>query len=94
MSKILRVPLVSWCTVIVGALLVIYVSLIATVMTYASLTIEFSQSVKSDESAVAELETQYLRIVDNLTSIDYTAQGYALPVATVFVAASRQTALR
>lgn len=85
---------VSLCTGIVAVLVVCYIGLIATVMGYAALTVEFTQSVRNDEAAVAVLESQYLAAVARITSIDYAAEGYAKPVATAFVSAKNVTALR
>ncbi len=75
-------------------LAVAYVGLIAVVMSYAALTVSFSQSVKNDEAAVATLESQYLAAVASITGIDYIAAGYASPVAEVFVPTEDATALR
>jgi len=85
---------VSLCGVAVGVLLIVYIVLIATVMSYAALTIEFSQSVKDDEASVAAFESQYLAEVARTTATDYTAEGYALPLAKTFVRAKSATALR
>ena len=82
------------CSGVVAILAVSYIGLIAVVMSYAALTIEFSQSVKSDEAVVATLEGQYLSSVANVTSVDYSADGYAAPVAEIFVPAKSVTALR
>lgn len=79
---------------VVAVLLVVYIGLIAMVMSYAALTIEFSQSVRNDESAVATLEGQYLSTVARTTTTDYTALGYAMPIAKTFVPAKSATALR
>lgn len=79
---------------VVGVLLVAYIGLIAVVMSYAALTIEFSQSVKNDEAAVASLESQYLATVARTTTTDYLAEGYAPPIAKIFVPAKSVTALR
>ncbi|MDP2651746.1 MAG: hypothetical protein Q8O94_01275 [bacterium] len=84
----------SLCCGAVGILVVAYIGLIAVVMSYAALTIEFSQSVRNDESAVATLEGQYLSTVARITSTDYVAAGYALPNAKIFVPAKSVTALR
>lgn len=86
--------LLPLCYGAVGVLLVAYIGLIAVVMSYAALTVEFSQSVKNDEAAVAVLEGQYLAGVAHLTSIDYAAEGYAKPTAKVFVRTESVTALR
>ncbi len=86
--------LVSLCVTLVLVLLVAYIGLMATVMSYAVLTVEFSQSVRSDESTVAELESQYLDRVSQITGADYTALGYAKPVTQIFVRAESATALR
>lgn len=78
----------------VGVLMVTYIGLIAVVMSYAALTIEFSQSERNDEAAVAILEKQYLASVARITGTDYAAEGYAKPVATIFVRTESMTALR
>jgi len=82
------------CSGAVAVLAVVYIGLIAVVMSYAALTIEFSQSVKNDESVVASLEWQYLSTVAEITGSDYSAAGYALPIAKIFVPAKSVTALR
>ena len=82
------------CSGILAVLAVAYVGLIAVIMSYAALTIEFSQSVRNDESKVAALEGQYLSSVAQITNTDYAAAGYALPVAKIFVQAKSVTALR
>jgi hypothetical protein len=79
---------------IVGVLLLTYIGLIAIVVSYAALTVEFTQSVKQDEAHVATLEAEYLAGVARITEIDYTAAGYTKPVAQIFVAAKGVTALR
>jgi hypothetical protein len=78
----------------VGAFVVVYIGLIAVVMSYAALTVEFSQSVKNDEAAVATLEGQYLASVARIQSLDYHAAGYSMPEAKIFVPAASMTALR
>lgn len=75
-------------------LAIAYIGLIAVVMSYAALTISFSQSVKNDEAAVAVLESQYLTNVALITNTNYIAAGYALPIAQVYVPAKEVTALR
>lgn len=78
----------------VTILVLVYITLIAVVMSYAALTIEFSQSVRSDEAAVASLESAYLARVASTTSIDYALAGYAKPVAESYVPAAGATALK
>ena len=84
----------SLCYGTVGVLLIAYIGLIAVVMSYATLTVEFSQSVKNDEAAVAVLEGQYLAGVAHITGTDFIAEGYAKPATKVFVRAESVTALR
>ncbi len=86
--------MVPFCIGTVVVLLVMYIGLIATVMSYAALTVEFSQSVKNNESVVAVLEGRYLEAVARITATDYLAEGYALPTAKTFVRAKSATALR
>lgn len=87
-------PLTAVCSGILAILAVAYIGLIAIVMSYAALTIEFSQSVRNDESAVATLEGQYLSVVLEITRFDYAAAGYTLPAAKIFVPMKSVTALR
>jgi hypothetical protein len=54
-------------------------------MSYAVLTIQFSQSERNDEATVATLESQYLVALTTITTTDYTAEGYAQPIAVLFV---------
>lgn len=90
----LSFSLASFCSGTVGVLLVTYIGLIAVVMSYATLTVEFSQSVKNNEATVAVLEARYLASVAHITSMDYLMEGYAIPIAKIFVPAKSVTALR
>jgi hypothetical protein len=77
-----------------GGLIVVYLGLIATAMTYAALEVEFTQYTKNDEAAVASLEASYLASVATITSTNYAAAGYSQPVAEVYVPGAPETALR
>ena len=90
----LPVSIPTFCSGIAVVLMVTYVGLIAVVMSYAAMTIEFSQSVRNDEAVVATLEAQYLSTVARITTSDYTTAGYARPLTKVFVPAKSATALR
>lgn len=85
---------VSYAATLAGALFVAYLALIAVVMSYAALTVEFSQQERNDEATVAGLEAQYLAQVAAVTTTDYVALGYAKPAAQLFVSAAPATALR
>ena len=82
------------CFSLVMVLAVAYVGLIAVVMSYAAHTVEFSQSVRNEETAVAMLECEYLATMARITKTDYVAAGYAEPSIKVFVPAKSVTALR
>ncbi len=84
----------SLCFGTVAVLAVTYIGLIAVVMSYAVLTVGFSQSVRNDEATVATLESQYLTTVAQITNTDYTTAGYAKPIAKAFVPTQSGTALR
>jgi hypothetical protein len=86
--------ILSLVTGAVGVLAVVYIGLIAMVMSYAALTVEFSQSVKNDEAALSVLESQYLSKVARIQALDYHTVGYAAPRAIRFVPATSVTALR
>lgn len=85
---------VAACSIIVTVLSVTYVGLIAVIMSYATLTIEFSQSVRNNEAVVAVLESRYLADVARIAAMDYAAAGYVLPVAKTFVPSKSTTASR
>lgn len=82
------------CAGVTAVLLITYIGIIAVVMSYATLTVEFSQSVRNDEAAVAVLENRYLNNINSITTADYSAAGYSLPTAKIFVPAKSVTALR
>lgn len=85
---------VALCGTGVAVLAVTYLCLIAVVMSYATVTMEFSQSAKNEKATVAVLESQYLAALERLTSTDYVAEGYALPAQQAFVPAKSVTARR
>lgn len=79
---------------LVAVLAVTYIGLIAAVMSYAALTIEFSQSVTNDQASVAALDARYLAAVARVTSTNYVAAGYVVPSGETYVPAKSATALR
>lgn len=87
-------PIVSVMTGIVALLGLCYLSLIAVVMSYAVVAVDFSQSVRDDKAAVATLESNYLGAVSNILNTDYRKAGYQKPVAEIFVPERAVTALR
>lgn len=92
----MRMPFspVALSSAAVAVLALVYIALIAVVMGYAALTIEFSQSVRNEESVVAELEATYLARVKDVTVLDYRAAGYVKPISETYVPAKSVTALR
>lgn len=84
----------AFCSGVVAILAVVYIGLIAVVMSYASLTVEFSQSVRDDGTAVAVLEEQYLAAVALITNMNFVEAGYAKPIAQTFVSSAGVTAMR
>ena len=86
--------IVPVCYGTVAVLAVVYIGLIGVVMSYAALTVEFSQSVKADQASVAVLEGQYLSSVSRIQNMDYRTAGYAAPLAMTFVHSAVKTALR
>ena len=79
---------------LVVVLAVTYIALIAVVMSYAALTVGFTQSVRDDEASVAALESRYLAEVSAITVTDYRALGYERPTKETFVPKAAATALR
>jgi len=86
------IPVMCFGAVVVLA--VVYIGLIAIVMGYATLTIEFSQSVRNDEAVVATLEEKYLSTIARITNTNFVEAGYTIPVVKIFVPAKSVTALR
>jgi cell division protein FtsX len=84
----------AMCFGLVAVLALAYIGLIAVAMSYAALTVNFSQSVKNDETTVGLLESQYLAAVARITDTDYAAAGYTMPIAEIFVPTENATALR
>jgi len=85
---------VTLAVLLVAVLGVAYIALVATVMSYAALTVEFSQSVRNDGTAVSALESRYLDIVASINDTDYAATGYVKPSVLVYVPKAPATALR
>ena len=82
------------CSGTIAVLAVAYMGLIAVVMSYATLTVEFSQSVRNDEAEVAGLEETYLTIIEDITNTDYVTAGYVKPNIKLFVPSAGMTAMR
>ena len=95
-AKAIRAPIspITFAISLVSTLALLYVCLIATVMSYGAATVGFAQSVRDDEAAVASLESRYLASVNELTTTDYKALGYTKPVSETFVPKAPVTALR
>jgi hypothetical protein len=70
-----------------------YLGLVAFSMSYAALEVEFSQSVKDDQAAVAALDARYLAALRAITASDYSTLGYAPPAAEFYVPAAPATAI-
>ncbi|MDP2594223.1 MAG: hypothetical protein Q8P36_02710 [bacterium] len=85
---------VTLAALLVAVLGVAYIALVATVMSYGALTVEFSQSVRNDGTAVSALESRYLNIIASINDTDYAAAGYAKPSVLVYVPKAPATALR
>ncbi|HVM59068.1 MAG TPA: hypothetical protein VMT80_01960 [Candidatus Paceibacterota bacterium] len=94
MHNRLRFSPVRLGVALVAMLAICYVGLIATVMSYAAVTIDFAQSERTDEAAVSALEADYLNAVASVTGSDYAALGYAKPETEIFVPSAPATALR
>lgn len=88
------IPPVALALTLVAVLAVVYIALIAVVMSYGALTVSFSQSVRDDEASVATLESRYLAQVATITATDYASLGYERPAKEVFVPKAAVAALR
>lgn len=95
MSKIMigRIPVVPLLLGVNALLVLAYLSLVAVVMSYAALHVAFAEDVRSDEAAVAKLESVYFDSLKLLSKTEYTNQGYEKPLAKTFVKGTSPTAL-
>ena len=89
-NRLSLVPLAAGLTI---SLALTYVGLIAVVMSYATLHVEFTQEVRSDEASIAALEASYLATLSSLTATDYRSLGYEKPLSKRFVTGVGATAL-
>lgn len=92
-TSLMRLNLVPWLLIANGIFALLYIGLIAVVMSYATFQVELAQSVRNDGGVVAELESAYLKETAKITNIDYQAEGYARPEHLVFVPGSAATAV-
>ncbi len=88
----MRVSPVRALSVLVGVLLVGYIALLATVMTYGAIQVQAAEAVRDTSSDVAALETRYLAAVSALNHADPTALGYMKPAAVAYITGT-QTAV-
>ena len=77
--------LVRWLGATVGSLVVLYIGLIAFVMSYAAVQTEMAQSVRDSSAQVSLLEIKYLDATTALTAVDPATLGYSAPIAKNFV---------
>jgi hypothetical protein len=87
-----KFPAVTLLVGLNALFVLLYVGIMAIVMSYATMQIEFAQSVRTDEASVAMLESSYLTAVDQVTQVNYLGQGYGKPTAELFVTSAAQTA--
>lgn len=85
--------LVKWLGAIVGSLVVLYIGLIAFVMSYAAVQTEMAQSVRDSSAQVSLLEVQYFNATRALTEVNPVALGYSAPIAKNFVSGHARAAL-
>jgi hypothetical protein len=88
-----RIPFVRIFAGIATASVLLYIGLLAVVMSYAAMQVAFAEQVHNDAATVARLEAAYLATVDTLTTVNYTALGYTTPSTKQYVDESLETAL-
>ena len=86
--------LIRFCIWLNVLLVCTYVTLIAVVMSYAALHIEFAEGAKQGEAEVATLEASYFSALSRLTATDYRALGYAQPTIKRFVTGTETLSVR
>lgn len=90
----LSFSLLALCSWIAAILAITYIALLAVVMNYAALTVEYSQSVRNKEAEIAKFESKYLSAIARIATTDYIAEGYVQPINKTFVRTNSATALR
>ncbi len=76
-----------------GGLILLYLGLIAFVMSYAAMHVEYAQSLRETQAAVGTLEAKYLAQVSGITTTDYAALGYQKPLSQAFVPSTPTAAI-
>lgn len=71
-----------------GALAVAYVALVAATIFFATIRTDLMLSMRTMESSVAALETEYYDAIARLSATDVAAAGFVDPVAVEYVAAA------
>ncbi len=71
-----------------AVLAVAYVALVATTIFFATIRTDLMVSIRSMESTVASLETEYYDAIARLSATDVGAAGFVSPTAVEYVAAA------
>lgn len=89
-TAVAKLPFVPALSFIAGVLLVSYIALIATIMVYGTLQMQFAQRVRDTSAHVGVLESQYLSLITQINKTNPSTLGFTKPVSIAYVTNTTQ----
>lgn len=89
-SAVAEFPFIPTLSFIAGVLLVSYLAMLAFIMVYGTLQMQFAQRVRDTSAQVGVLESQYLSLVTQINKTDPSTLGFTKPVAIAYVTDTAQ----
>ncbi len=89
-AAVAQLPFVPALSFIAGILLVSYLALLAFIMVYGTLQMQFAQRVRDTSAQVGVLESQYLSLITQINKSDPSTLGFTKPVAIAYVTDTAQ----
>ncbi|HFC10774.1 hypothetical protein MNBD_CPR01-373 [hydrothermal vent metagenome] len=71
--------------ILVGFLLVGYIGLLATVMTYGVLQMQSAEAMRDMSAKVATLDAEYFSTISTINKTDLSAQDFVKPISVAYV---------
>lgn len=89
-AAVAELPFIPALSFIAGVLLVSYLALIATIMVYGTLQMQFAERVRDTSAQVGVLESQYLALITQINKTDPSSLGFTKPVSIAYVTNTTQ----
>lgn len=89
-AAVTQLPYISILSFIAGTLLVSYLALIAFIMAYGTLQMQFAERVRDTSAQVGTLESQYLALVTQINETNPATLGFTKPTSIAYVTDTTQ----